>query len=359
MCAGCIGDYQYERQPSASFTHCNPVRTSLQLGCSVLVPSDSTTVTVDWYWSKNISECVRYITEEQGRFTITTNRGLSHIINIDRISTDLTITSPETDSGYYWYQVNDPSFNGIFIPSNKAPVFDTGTMTICSGIQSTFQPKCAVGSVPPLICVDPTSSFVLAITSITTYFVQSTTTIPSIPPYVTSTTNTGNNAVFTSTIPTETLIINDFSQLTYMSSTMSLSYNTPSVASLGSNCYNEGLVSGLVVLDMIIFALGGVLGGLLTVLWNKWRHRKGICHIHVFNNYYNSLDVKNPSRKEIRSENYYFIKKSCLVFRSIPNQPDVLTTEDNTAYGLTVFSQDTSVTDPPSDYIHVYDTPQQ
>ena len=47
------------------------------------------------------------------------------------------------------------------------------------------------------------------------------------------------------------------------------------------------------------------------------------------------------------------------MLRSIPNQPDVLTTEDNTAYGLTVFSQDTSVTDPPSDYIHVYDTPQQ
>ena len=43
----------------------------------------------------------------------------------------------------------------------------------------------------------------------------------------------------------------------------------------------------------------------------------------------------------------------------MPNQPDVLTTEDNTAYGLTLFSQDTSVTDSPSDYLHVYDTPQQ
>ena len=47
------------------------------------------------------------------------------------------------------------------------------------------------------------------------------------------------------------------------------------------------------------------------------------------------------------------------MLRSIPNHPDVLTTEDNTAYGLTVFSQDTSVIDPPSDYLHVYDTPQQ
>ena len=41
----------------------------------VLVPSDSTTVTIDWYWSKNISECRKNITEEQERFTINTNRG--------------------------------------------------------------------------------------------------------------------------------------------------------------------------------------------------------------------------------------------------------------------------------------------
>ena len=40
-------------------------------------------------------------------------------------------------------------------------------------------------------------------------------------------------------------------------------------------------------------------------------------------------------------------------------QQDVFITEDNTAYGLTVFSQDTSVTAPPSDYLHVYDIPQQ
>ena len=130
------------------------MRPVLRLECSVLVPSDSTTVTVDWYWSKNISECGRYITMEQGKFTITTSRTFSHIINVDRIITDLTITSPQTDTGYYWCQVNDPSYNGVFISSNKAPVFDTGTMIACSGTQSSIQSKCAVGSVPPLICTE-------------------------------------------------------------------------------------------------------------------------------------------------------------------------------------------------------------
>ena len=149
---GCPGNYQYENQPPTSFTHCNPVNTILQLGCIVLVPSDSTTIIIDWYWSKNISECGKYITEEQGRFTITTNRGHSHLLNVDRITTNLNIESPQTDTGYYWCQVNDPSYNGVFIASNKAPVFDTGTMTTCSGTQSTLQPICAVGSVPPLIC---------------------------------------------------------------------------------------------------------------------------------------------------------------------------------------------------------------
>ena len=47
------------------------------------------------------------------------------------------------------------------------------------------------------------------------------------------------------------------------------------------------------------------------------------------------------------------------MLRSLPNHPDVLTTEDKTPYGLTLLSQDTSVTDPSSDYFHVYDTPQQ
>ena len=51
-------------------------------------------------------------------------------------------------TGYYWCRVNDPSYNGVFISSNKAPVFDTGNMTTCSEKQSTFRAKCAVGSVP-------------------------------------------------------------------------------------------------------------------------------------------------------------------------------------------------------------------
>ena len=125
----------------------------------MLVPYDSTTVTVDWYWSKNISECGRNITEEQGRFTITTNRGSSHLLNIDRIITDLTITSPQTDIGYYWCQVNDPSYNGVFISSNIAPVFDTGTMTNCDDVKlPTIISNCAVGSVPSSLCVIPTKT---------------------------------------------------------------------------------------------------------------------------------------------------------------------------------------------------------
>ena len=305
---GCQGNYQYYRQPPINFTDCNPVRTRLQLRCVVLVPSDSTTVTVDWYWSKNINECGRNITEEPGIFKIIPSRK-TYITNVDRITTDLTITSPQTDTGYYWCQVNDPSYNGVFISSNKAPVCDTGTMTNCENIKlSTIKSICAVGSVPSLICDITTSSFVLANTSITTYFVQSTTMIPSIPLYVTPTTNTGNSAVLTSAKPTETLKIKDFSELTYMSSIMSLSHNTPNVTYLGSNCNNEGLISGLVVLSIITFGLGGILGGLLTVLWNKWRCSKGICHIQIFNNYYNSLDVKDLSRKEKRSENDYAIK---------------------------------------------------
>ena len=127
------------------------MKTVLQLECTVLVPSGSTTVTVDWYWSKNISVCRRNITEEQGRFTINTNRVSSHLLNVDRITTYLTITSPQTDTGYYWCPVDDPSYNEVFISSNKAPAFDTGTMTICSGTQSTLQTICTVGSVPPLI----------------------------------------------------------------------------------------------------------------------------------------------------------------------------------------------------------------
>ena len=31
---------------------------------------------------------------------------------------------PEIDTGYYWCQVNDPSYNGIFKSNNEASVFD-------------------------------------------------------------------------------------------------------------------------------------------------------------------------------------------------------------------------------------------
>ena len=58
----------------------------------------------------------------------------------------MTITSPETDTGYYWCQVNDPSYNGVFISSNKAPVFDTGTMTYCNGQQYVIMITCAITS---------------------------------------------------------------------------------------------------------------------------------------------------------------------------------------------------------------------
>ena len=133
-------------QPPNNFSYCNPVKTSLHLVCRVLVSRDRTTVTVDWYWSKNISECGRNITEEQGRFTINTNRGYAPKFNADRITTDLYIMSPQIDTGYYWCQVNDPSYNGVFISSNKAPVFDTGTMTICNGQQYVTMTTCAITS---------------------------------------------------------------------------------------------------------------------------------------------------------------------------------------------------------------------
>ena len=173
---GCQGNYQYERQLPTSFPNCNPVKTVLELGCSVLVPHDINTVTVDWYWGKNISECGRNITEEQGRFTINTNRGHSHLPNVlDRIITDLTIMSPQTDTGYYWCQVNDPSYNGVFISSDKAPVFDTGNMTICSGRQYMNQSICAIGSSSSLVCIRSTTT-----TTITTgIYIETTTVIPT------------------------------------------------------------------------------------------------------------------------------------------------------------------------------------
>ena len=134
------------------------MKTLLKLECEILVPSDITTVTVDWYWSKNISECGRNITEEQGRFDIYTSRGYAPQFNADRITTDLTIGSPQTDTGYYWCQVNDPSCNGVFISSNKAPVFDTENMTTCSILQTTSQSKCAVESTPSLMCIRSTDT---------------------------------------------------------------------------------------------------------------------------------------------------------------------------------------------------------
>ena len=184
---GCPGNYQYYRQPPTNFTDCNPVKTSLLLGCTVLVPSGSTTVTVDWYWSKNINECGRIIIEEQGRFIITYNRKTSHLTNVDRIITDLTVNSSQTDSGYYWCQVNDPSYNGVFISSIKAPVFDTGTMTDCDNVKlSTIKSNCAVGSVPSMICVIPTKTSTFS--PITSYELNNITTI-AIPVLSTSITN--------------------------------------------------------------------------------------------------------------------------------------------------------------------------
>ena len=122
------------------------MKTSLYLICIVLVPSDSTTVTIDWHWSKNINECGRNITVEQGRFILSTTRGYAGEFNADRINSDLTIEYPQTDTGYYWCQVNDPSYNGVFISSNKAPVFDTGTVTTCSERQFVSMTTCAITS---------------------------------------------------------------------------------------------------------------------------------------------------------------------------------------------------------------------
>ena len=49
-----------------------------------------------------------------------------------------------------------------------------------------------------------------------------------------------------------------------------------------------------------------------------------------------------------------------LLYRNTHTQPDIFITEADTAYGLTVFSQDTSAFDDhPSDYLHVCDIPQQ
>ena len=183
---GCPGNYQYYRQPPTNFTHCNPARTSLLLRCTVFVPHDSTTVTVDWYWSKNINECGRNITKKKGRLNIISSRK-TYITKVDRIITDLTIMSPQNDTGYYWCQVNDPSYNGVFISGNKAPVFDTGTMTNCDDvILPTTKSNCAVGSVPPSLCVIPTKTTIFSPT--TSYELNNVTTTV-IPVLITSITN--------------------------------------------------------------------------------------------------------------------------------------------------------------------------
>ena len=342
------------------------MKTLLQLICAVLVPRDSTTVTVDWYWNKNINECGRYITEEQGRFTINTNRGYSHLPNVDRITTDLTITSPQTDTGYYWCQVNDPSYNGVFISSNKAPVFDTGTITNCNVQQYVIMTTCAITSninTPSfLVCfistqtVSPTrynnmltsrySTTAMSISdiksmsstvTITVTTVSGTTSKKSLESvtnlsstktdhlldststemYTTTTLITTSiilTATFTSDSKTITVtslyhksgtITDHDSTSTEMYTTTSLIITSSNSVKLGSdilsshesstatghssqltlvtytNCSNSNdndtieLISGLVVLSIIMFGLGGVLGGLLTVLWNKKRGGKG------------------------------------------------------------------------------------
>ena len=315
----CPGNYQYERQPSNNFTDCNPVKTSLQLACAVLVPRDSTTVIVNWYWSKNISEFGRNITEEQGRFTITTNRGYTHLTNIDRITTDLTIESPQIDTGYYWCQVNDPSYNGLFIFTNKAPVFDTGTMTICGGGQFVTKTTCAI------ISNINTPSFLMYFTSTqtvspTTYnsmltsryseTAMSISDIKSMSSTVTITVTTVSGTTSKKSLETVTNLSSTKTDH-LLDSTSSEMYKTNSLITtnnsvkLGSNilsshesstatgcssqltlvtytnCSNSNdndaieLISGLVVLSIVMFGLGGGLGGLLTVLWNKKRGGKG------------------------------------------------------------------------------------
>ena len=371
----CPGNYQYEKQPPTNFTHCNPVKTVLQLTCTALVPSDSTTVTVDWYWNKNISECGRYIIEEQGRFTTYTSRRF-YLTNVDRITTDLTIESPQTNTGYYWCQVNDPSYNGVFTSSNKAPVFDTGTMTICSK-QYVIMTTCAITSninTPNfLMCfiltqtVSPsmynnmlTSSYsetAMSISNIKSMSSTVTITVTTVSgttskkilesvtnlnstkaDHLLDSTNTEmytttslitTSIILTATSTSDNKIVADTSlnhinsTITDHDSTGSEMYTTTSLITSSNlvkhtsdifsshqsstitghsskltlaryiNCSNYSydndtieLISGLVLLSIIMFGLGGVLGGLLTVLWNKKRGGKGravVINLLLFN----------------------------------------------------------------------------
>ena len=321
----CPENYQYERQPPTNFTDCNPVKTLLSLECTVLVARDSTTVTVDWYWSKNISECGRNLTEEQGRFDIHISRGYAPELNTDRITTDLTIESTQTDTGYYWCQVNDPSYNGVFISSNKAPVFDTGTMTTCNGRQYVNLATCGTTSntniLSPLVCfisiqtVSPTT-YKSMLTSGYNETAMSINDIKSISSTVTITVTTlsGNtprkslviatdlsstqtdNLFYSTTIEmyiTASLIISDnsvkhrsdiftsheTSTTTEHSSELSVYHHSSSVTYTNYSNSNDNntteLISGLVVLCIVMFVLGGILGRLLTVLWNKKKRRIG------------------------------------------------------------------------------------
>ena len=219
------------------------MKIALQLECAVLVPSGSITVTIDWYWSKNISECGKNVTEEQKRFTINTNRGFSHLLNVHRITTDLTIKSPQTDTGYYWCQVNDPSYNGVFISSNKAPVFDTGTMTTCSGIQSTNQSICAVGSSPTLMCIWSTTTTTVSTSTYTETTVSTTSygDATSISLHITTTTSTSLNITST---PVNGISNTPVSSSQTISNTTTIAVVVPSIPS--------GVISNTPVLSGVI-----------------------------------------------------------------------------------------------------------
>ena len=65
-------------------------------------------------------------------------------------------------------------------------------------------------------------------------------------------------------------------------------YQSSSCTNCGNSNDNNAieLISGLIVFSIIMFGLGGVLGGLLTVLWNKKRGGKGravVINLLLFN----------------------------------------------------------------------------
>ena len=387
-------------QPPTNFSYCNPLKNRLHLVCRVLVPRDSTTVTVDWYWSKNINECGKNITEEQGRFTINTNRGYAPQFNSDRINSDLTIEYPERDTGYYWCQVNDPSYNGVFISSNKAPVFDTGTMTTCSGTQSVIMTTCAITSnintlsflmcfistqtVSPSMLTSRYSETAMSISDIksisstmtitvtvmsgttsrkssktlrglsssqtdhllyststemykttsliTTDIILTTTSTSDIKTVTDTTLNfksstvTDHDSTSTEMYPTTSLLTSsnlvkhtsdifsshESSTTTEHSLQLPVYLSSSCVIHIYTNCSNYsndnniiGLISGLFALSIVMFGLGGVLCGLLTVLWKKKRKRKGRLKVIIY--YYLicykliDTEIQSPISKGMRS----------------------------------------------------------